>query len=111
MSEHEVALDVLVNSVPQDKAKMVNMFPKGTKIRSIRVENGIAYVDFSKELTDMPQGSYTEFMLTTSIVNTLTEFPEIKKTQILVEGKKIATLKGHTDLLDPLERNTTLLKK
>ena len=50
-------------------------------------------------------------MLTTAIANTLTEFPEIKKVQILVDGKKIASLKGHTDILDPLERNTTLLKK
>ena len=67
--------------------------------------------DFSKEITNVPQGSYTELMLTTAIVNTLREFPEIKKVQILVDGKKIASLKGHTDILDPLERNTTLLKK
>lgn len=111
MTAPEVALDVLVNSRPQDGAKMVSLFPKGTKIRTMKVENGIAYADFSKEITNVPQGSYTELMLTTAIVNTLTEFPEIKKVQILVEGKKIASLKGHTDILDPLERNTTLLKK
>lgn len=111
MTAPEVALDVLVNSSPQDTAKMVSLFPKGTKIRTMKVENGIAYVDFSKEITDLPQGSYTELMLTTAIVNTLTEFPEIKKVQILVDGKKIASLKGHTDILDPLERNITLLKK
>ena len=90
---------------------MVSLFPKGTKIRTMKLENGIAYVDFSKEITNVPQGSYTELMLTTAIVNTLTEFPEIKKVQILIEGKKIASLKGHTDILDPLERNITLLKK
>ncbi len=111
MTAPEVALDVLVNSRPQDSAKMVSLFPKGTKVRTMKVEDGIAYVDFSKEITDLPQGSYTELMLTTAIVNTLTEFPEIKKVQILVDGKKIASLKGHTDILDPLERNTTLLKK
>ena len=101
----------LVNSSPQDTAKMVSLFPKGTKIRTMKIEDGTAYVDFSKEITNVPQGSYTELMLTTAIVNTLTEFPEIKKVQILVDGKKIASLKGHTDILDPLERNTTLLKK
>ena len=107
----EIALDILVNSSPQDTAKMVSLFPKGTKIRTMKIEDGTAYVDFSKEITNVPQGSYTELMLTTAIVNTLTEFPEIKKVQILVDGKKIASLKGHTDILDPLERNTTLLKK
>ena len=91
--------------------EMVSLFPKGTKIRTMKIEDGTAYVDFSKEITNVPQGSYTELMLTTAIVNTLTEFPEIKKVQILVDGKKIASLKGHTDILDPLERNTTLLKK
>ncbi|MCD7874649.1 MAG: GerMN domain-containing protein [Acidaminococcaceae bacterium] len=111
MTAPEVALDVLVNSSPQDTEKMVSLFPKGTKIMTMKLENGIAYVDFSKEITNVPQGSYTELMLTTAIVNTLTEFPEIKKVQILIEGKKIASLKGHTDILDPLERNITLLKK
>ena len=53
-------------------------FPKGTKIRTMKIEDGTAYVDFSKEITNVPQGSYTELMLTTAIVNTLTEFPEIK---------------------------------
>ena len=111
MTAPEIALDILVNSSPQDAAKMVSLFPKGTKIRTMKIEDGTAYVDFSKEITNVPQGSYTELMLTTAIVNTLTEFPEIKKVQILVDGKKIASLKGHTDILDPLERNTTLLKK
>lgn len=111
MTAPEIALDILVNSSPQDTAKMVSLFPKGTKIRTMKIEDGTAYVDFSKEITNVPQGSYTELMLTTAIANTLTEFPEIKKVQILVDGKKIASLKGHTDILDPLERNTTLLKK
>ena len=111
MTAPESALDIWVNSSPQDTAKMVSLFPKGTKIRTMKIEDGTAYVDFSKEITNVPQGSYTELMLTTAIVNTLTEFPEIKKVQILVDGKKIVSLKGHTDILDPLERNTTLLKK
>lgn len=111
MTAFEAALDVLVNREPQDKSKMLSLFPKGTKVRSMQIDNGIAYVDFSKEITNVPQGSYTELMLTTAIVNTLTEFPEIKKVQILIEGKKVASLKGHTDILDPLERNVTLLKK
>lgn len=79
MTAPEIALDILVNRSPQDAAKMVSLFPKGTKIRTMKIEDGTAYVDFSKEITNVPQGSYTELMLTTAIVNTLTEFPEIKK--------------------------------
>ena len=55
MTAPEIALDILVNSSPQDTAKMVSLFPKGTKIRTMKIEDGTAYVDFSKEITNVPQ--------------------------------------------------------
>ena len=57
------------------------------------------------------KGSYGEMMLCYAITNTLTEFPEIKRVQILIEGKKAITLSGHMDIEDPLTRNTTYCKK
>ncbi|MBQ5389910.1 MAG: GerMN domain-containing protein, partial [Anaerovibrio sp.] len=56
-------------------------------------------------------GSTGEEMLVGSLVNTLTEFPEIKKVQILVEGKEIDSLSGHLDLSRPVERMPELIKK
>ena len=56
-------------------------------------------------------GSLYELLAITSIVNTLTEFPEIKKVQILVESRKYETLTGHMDILDPLTRNESMMKK
>ena len=38
------------------------------------------------------KGSYGEMMLCYAITNTLTEFPEIKRVQILIEGKKAINL-------------------
>lgn len=49
-------------------------------------------------------------MLVGSIVDTLTEFPEVKQVQILIEGKKVETLGGHMDLTQPLTRMNDLLK-
>ena len=49
-------------------------------------------------------------MLVGSIVNTLTEFPEVKKVQILIDGTHVETLSGHMDLSEPLVRMTELLK-
>ena len=84
--------------------------PIGTKVLSLKIDkNGTAYADFSKELAKKGQGSYGEMMLCYAITNTLTEFKEIKRVQILVEGKKVITLSGHMDVEDPLERNKTLL--
>ena len=103
----ENALRTLVEVKPQD-VKLANIFPEGTKVLGLNVKDGIASADFSKELKKIGGGSYTELLVTGSIVNTLTEFPEIKKVQIMIEGRKIVTLNGHMDLLDPLERDTSL---
>ena len=89
---------------------MDDVVPIGTKVLSLKIDkNGTAYADFSKELAKKGQGSYGEMMLCYAITNTLTEFKEIKRVQILVEGKKVITLSGHMDIEDPLERNKTLL--
>ena len=86
-SAAENALIALVSTKPQD-ASMEDVFPIGTKVLSLRVdEKGTAYADFSKELTKKGQGSYGEMMICYAIANTLTEFPNIKRVQILVEGK------------------------
>lgn len=90
----------------------VSIIPKGTKLRSVKIENGRAYVDFSHELIkNFNGGSAGEIMLVGSIVNTLTEFPEIKTVQILVDGKKIETISGHMDTSEPLKRFSDLIKK
>ena len=105
----ENALQNLVGTKPKD-AKFDDVVPIGTKVLGLRVENGVAYADFSRELASRRQGSYEEMMLVYAIVNTLTEFPEVQRVQILVEGKKVVSLSGHMDVEAPLERNLTLLR-
>lgn len=105
----ENALNTLITQKPAND-KTTDVVPANTKVLGLKVDkDGTAYADFSKEIVKRGQGSYNEFMLTGAIVNTLTEFPEIKRVQILVEGKKVVTLGGHMDVEDPLERNKTLL--
>ena len=75
------------------------------------MKDGIATVDFSKELqTNFSGGSTGEEMLIGSIVNTLTDFPEVQKVSILIDGSAVETLSGHMDLSEPLTRMTELLK-
>ena len=105
-----LALEALINTQPQDE-KLVNAFPQGLKIRSLTVDKGVAVVDLSKEIYNIEAGSYTEMMLTQAMTNTLTEFPNIKEVTFLIEGKKEASIKGHIDLLDAFERDTTMIAK
>lgn len=108
---YENALRTLVEVKPHDNT-LENVFPQGTKLLGLTVTaGGLAEVNLSGEINNLGGGSLREMMLTGSVANTLTEFPEIKKVKILVEGKSVETLKGHMDLSDPLERDTSIIKK
>ncbi len=86
--------------------------PDGTKLISLDVRDKVANANFSKELSENHWGGSTGELLTIgSIVDSLTEFPEIQKVQILIDGKTTQTLAGHADISQPLARNEELLKK
>ena len=93
----------------KEKGKIV-IIPKQAKLRSVKLVNGVAKVDFSQDLVKhFVGGSTGEEMLVGSVVNTLTEFPEVKQVQILIEGSPVETLAGHMDLSTPLSRMKDLL--
>lgn len=91
---------------------LVSVMPNGTKLRNISIKDGIAYVDFNDNLIkNNTGGSASEILLVASIINTLTEFHNIQKVQILVEGKRIDTISGHMDIGAPLSRSEKIIKK
>ena len=90
---------------------LTGIFPADVKVRSVRVENGLATVDFSSELTHhFVGGSTGEQMLVSALVNTLTDFPEVERVLLTVEGKRIETIAGHLDTSEPFARPTGLVK-
>ena len=92
-----------------DEENLTRIFPKNATIRSITVKDELAIVDFDgRILKSFVGGSTGEEFLIGSIVDTLTNFPEIKRVKFLVDGNEIETLSGHMDLSTPLERMTTL---
>lgn len=106
--KYTAALESLMKG-PTEKGQTA-IFPKKAKLLSVTMKNGTAVVNFSKELqTNFVGGSTGEEMLVGSIVNTLTEFSEVKNVHILVEGKNIETLSGHMDLSLPISRMTNVL--
>ena len=104
------AMEILVGG--PKKSELVSVVPPGTKVKSVSVKERTAFVDFSGELIKRGFGSSSMEILTVgAIVNTLTEFPDVEKVQILVEGKKVSTLFGHLDVSDPLSRSPGIIKK
>ena len=84
-------------------------FPNGTRMRSLFLsEDGNAFVDLSREITDNHSGgSLDELFTVYSLVNALAiNVPAISAVQIMVESQEVDTLAGHIDLRQPLEPNT-----
>ncbi len=96
---------------PQDK-KLSRTIPDGTRLIDIDVHDGLATVNFSREFVDNHGGgSSGELVTVYSVVDTLAQYPTVKKVQFLVEGQRVETLAGHMDLANPVERNTDIIKE
>ena len=88
--------------------------PEGTRLLNVELKEAILNVNFSQEFSkNYPQGSASETMTVYSIVNTLTELPNIKKVKFLVDGKKVdvEVVGGQMDLAHPISRNKSINKK
>jgi spore germination protein GerM len=113
-SLQEEAKETVVELIHGPRGKLIPTLPSRTKLIALQVDHqGLAKVNFSKNLTqDHPGGSSAEIMTVYSVVNSLAlNFPEIKKVQILVEGKEIETITGHLSLNKPMDPNPKLIKK
>jgi len=91
---------------------LVGTLPAETRvIDSFVTAAGVAYVDLSKEAAEKhPGGSRGELLSVYSVVNSLVaNFPAVKRVQILVEDRQVATLAGHVDLTRPLPADMTFL--
>lgn len=96
---------------PPDES-VVAPFPAGTKLTSLFVDSrGIAYVSLSREAVDgAPGGSAWEQLAVHSLVGSLTRaVPQVRRAQILVEGKEIESLTGHLDLRGPVAFDESLI--
>jgi len=106
----QTALELLTTG--PSNPELISVVPRGTKVLSVNVKDHIAYADFNDKLIkNNPGGSAEEMLLVAAIVDTLTEFSEIQKVQILVNGKKVDTITGHMDTSEPLSRSEKIIKK
>ena len=62
------------------------IIPEGTKINNIKKEKDMLIVDFSNELIDNIKQESDKKLIIKSIVNSLTEYVEINKIKILING-------------------------
>lgn len=88
---------------------LFSTLPPETKIRNIKTEEGICYVDLSSDfITKHSGGSSAEILTIYSIVNSLTDLDYVNSVQFLIEGEKVNTL-GELDISKTFERNEDLI--
>lgn len=80
------ALEELISGNPETE-DAYRVIPPKTKVLGVKVDNGLAIVDFSSEVLQANVGSVGEALGIKSIVNTLTEFPDVDRVSFTVEGE------------------------
>jgi spore germination protein GerM len=110
----EEAKETVVELIKGPKEKLIPALPPHTRLLTLRMdENGVAKVNFDKTLSkEHPGGSSAEMLTLYSVVNSLTaNFPQIKRVQILIDGKEAESIAGHISLKQPVSFNPSIVKK
>lgn len=82
-------LNLLIKG-PYENDNLTNEIPQNTKINNIELKKGILKIDLSNEILNI-KGTNAIYQ----IVNTMTEFNEVEKIKILIEGKENENLKEY----------------
>jgi spore germination protein GerM len=110
----EEAKETIAELIKGSKGKLIPTIPPRTKLLTLQMNDaGVAKVNFNPALSkDHPGGSSAEMMTVYSIVNSLAlNFPQIKRVQILIDGKPIESIAGHLSLRQPIPPKPDLIKR
>jgi len=76
---------------PRSDSGLEMPVPKGCGIRSVKVKDGVATIDFSKEFAEITGHDDGGQMALRAVVYTASQFPGVKKVEVLVEGQPFRT--------------------
>ncbi len=84
---------------------LLTMIPMEARLLGVTVRGDTAYIDFSESFRFNSQGTEALDAQLRQVVYAATEFPTVKKVQILIEGKKVRYLGAEGMRIDePLSR-------
>lgn len=84
--------------------------PKGTKLLSVSIKDGICYLNFDEGLRKIASGVTPEVVIY-SIVNSVIESGAVNKVQISINGDSNIMYQESISLSEPLSRNLDLLEE
>ncbi|HHP50847.1 MAG TPA: hypothetical protein ENM97_03055 [Moorella mulderi] len=80
----------------------------GTRLLAFHLEGSTAVVDLSSEAFGYGGGHTAEICFINSLLFTLTDFPQVSRVQILIEGQRRKFTPGGMDIWEPLPRPEAL---
>lgn len=113
LNHSEKATRIMENLLSgQAAAGLKSPLPEGTRLINLFVNNDQVIVNLSREMmVNLNGGIDTELLAVYSVVNSLLfNLDGIDAVQILIEGEKLPTLRGHVDISVPLIANTAITR-
>lgn len=107
LSLAELAMYQLVNGPIEGQDDVLATIDDGTKLNSIVVRDGTAYVDLNKAFMKTVKGISAE-QTVYSVVNSLTSIPSIKRVRFLIEGETVKSL-GTVNMTSSFDFNTDIV--
>jgi spore germination protein GerM len=97
--------ELLAEPTPSERgAGLVTAIPAGTRLRGLRIADGVVMVDLSREI-ESGGGSSSMLGRLWQIVYTATQFPQAPRVRILVDGQAREFMGGEGVVIDrPLAR-------
>lgn len=92
-------------SLPPENSELVSLIPSYVKIKSVQIQNDQCDLVFDTTiLSEQVNTVSKEAAAVYSIVNTLTELPNIQKVKMVIDGKKDPFFNRYISIEDPLVR-------
>lgn len=92
-------------SLPPENSELISLIPSYVKIKSVQIQNDLCELVFDTTiLSEQVNTVSKEAAAVYSIVNTLTELPNIQKVKIGIDGKKDPFFNRYISIEEPLVR-------
>ncbi len=101
-------------STNRESGLVQNLIPKGTRLLGVRISEGVAEVNLSRDFVDnFAGGSDQEALTLNAIVATAVRNSDgrAKRVRILVEGESVESLGGHFDLSGTLSPDARIVRQ
>lgn len=107
--------ELLAGPQTYDPQSITYAFPLGVSaadLLGLEISGDLVTVNFSQHFLDCCAGleAAQERNMVYSLVNTLTQYDEIRRVRILIEGQAVTALSGYLNLSNPLMRNPGLIQ-